>query len=97
MVRLYTQSTEIIVTCSDYVHLDCKFVPAGREDANVRMLGTGRPFYCELSNPRHTMLTTEEYQKMQQEINTSETKDAVQIRDLSPVKAWVNNEQCDLR
>lgn len=66
--------------------LDCKFVPAGREDANVRMLGTGRPFYCELSNPRHTMLTGNEYQQMQDEINSSETKDAVQIRDLSAVQ-----------
>ncbi|KAF9431946.1 putative tRNA pseudouridine synthase Pus10 [Entomortierella beljakovae] len=31
---------------------DFKFVTAGREDANVRMLGNGRPFYIELINPR---------------------------------------------
>ncbi|KCV69216.1 hypothetical protein H696_04633 [Fonticula alba] len=29
------------------------FVGSGREDADVRMLGQGRPFYVELQNPRH--------------------------------------------
>ncbi|KAI0217327.1 hypothetical protein L0F63_002345, partial [Massospora cicadina] len=30
------------------------FVTAGREDADVRMLGTGRPFALEICNPRRT-------------------------------------------
>lgn len=28
------------------------FIPAGREDMDVRMLGEGRPFVLELHNPR---------------------------------------------
>lgn len=32
----------------------------GREDVDVRMLGTGRPFTIELINPRRTVLTAEE-------------------------------------
>ena len=33
-----------------------KFSSAGREDADVLMLGKGRPFYMELLNPRHILL-----------------------------------------
>jgi tRNA pseudouridine synthase 10 len=29
------------------------FVPAGREDLDVRMLGTGRPFVFEVHNARN--------------------------------------------
>ncbi|KAI9317016.1 hypothetical protein BX666DRAFT_1857510 [Dichotomocladium elegans] len=64
--------------CDDY-----KFVPAGREDANVRMLGTGRPFYCELINPRVVKFDEDGYAKMEQEVNESNTKEAVQLRDLT--------------
>lgn len=66
-----------------YIRVGYKFVTAGREDANVRMLGTGRPFYCELINPRVAKFTQEEYNAMQHTINTSDTKDAVQLRDLT--------------
>ncbi|SAM07259.1 hypothetical protein [Absidia glauca] len=59
---------------------DVKFVTAGREDADVRMLGTGRPFYCELVNPRRPLLSKEEYQQMETEINTASTSAAVQVR-----------------
>lgn len=62
-----------------------KFVSAGREDANVRMLGTGRPFYLELINPRVAKFTQEEYDTMQNAINSSDTKDAVQLRDLTNI------------
>lgn len=31
---------------------DIKFCASGREDVDVRMLGSGRPFLCELINPR---------------------------------------------
>jgi hypothetical protein len=33
---------------------ECVLVGAGREDADVRMLGTGRPFFLEVRNPRRT-------------------------------------------
>ena len=31
-----------------------KFSSSGREDVDVRMLGTGRPFLFEIANPRKT-------------------------------------------
>jgi tRNA pseudouridine synthase 10 len=65
---------------TDSCGIDVKFVTAGREDADVRMLGTGRPFYCELVNPRRPLLSKEEYQQMETEINTASTSAAVQVR-----------------
>ncbi|KAG2201278.1 hypothetical protein INT47_006781 [Mucor saturninus] len=60
-----------------------KFVTAGREDANVRMLGTGRPFYLEIINPRTPRLTDAEYKAMEDEINSNPIhKDNVQVRHL---------------
>lgn len=42
-----------------------KFSSAGREDADVLMLGSGRPFYYELVNPRNVTVTQEDmYQAM---------------------------------
>ncbi|KAI8384756.1 uncharacterized protein BYT42DRAFT_592845 [Radiomyces spectabilis] len=66
-----------------------KFTTAGREDANVRMLGTGRPFYIEVINPRtpSDYLSKEDFEKMESEINQApETKEAVQIRHLTKVQ-----------
>ncbi|KAK4513766.1 uncharacterized protein ATC70_005772 [Mucor velutinosus] len=66
---------------------DTKFVTAGREDANVRMLGTGRPFYLELINPRTPRLSDEEYRQIEQEINNQPIhKDNVQVRHLGYIK-----------
>ncbi|KAI9490191.1 hypothetical protein BDB00DRAFT_917872 [Zychaea mexicana] len=67
--------------CDDY-----KFVSSGREDANVRMLGTGRPFYCELVNPRKIKFEKSELTAMQDEINSLPSKDDVQLRDLTSIK-----------
>ncbi|KAI9281080.1 hypothetical protein BY458DRAFT_430091 [Sporodiniella umbellata] len=66
---------------------DAKFCTAGREDANVRMLGTGRPFFLELINPRIPRLTDQEYQELENEINESpEHKNSVQVRHLTYIK-----------
>ncbi|KAI8369818.1 hypothetical protein EDC96DRAFT_478627 [Choanephora cucurbitarum] len=66
---------------------DTKFCTAGREDANVRMLGTGRPFYFEVVNPRVPRLADSDYQKMEDEINNQpQHKAFVQVRHLSHVK-----------
>lgn len=60
---------------------------AGREDANVRMLGTGRPFYLEIINPRTPRLTDEQYKEIEAEINANPVhKDNVQVRHLSFIK-----------
>ncbi|GJJ75240.1 tRNA pseudouridine synthase 10 [Entomortierella parvispora] len=61
---------------------DFKFVTAGREDANVRMLGNGRPFYMELINPRIPSLPHETLELIEKEINTI-MPDKVQIRKLT--------------
>ncbi|KAF7721127.1 putative tRNA pseudouridine synthase Pus10 [Apophysomyces ossiformis] len=66
---------------------DYKFVPAGREDANVRMLGSGRPFYCEIINPRRPVLSAKEFKEMEDEINALPSKDDVQVRQLLQVQS----------
>ncbi|CAO3660732.1 unnamed protein product [Rhizopus stolonifer] len=66
---------------------DAKFCTAGREDANVRMLGSGRPFFLELVNPRITRLSDQEYKDLEDEINKSTLhKDSVQVRHLTYIE-----------
>ncbi|KAG0041720.1 putative tRNA pseudouridine synthase Pus10 [Gryganskiella cystojenkinii] len=65
---------------------DFKFVTAGREDANVRMLGNGRPFYMELINPRTPSVPQETLDKVQEEINAI-MPEKVQIRKLTSLKS----------
>ncbi|KAF9579788.1 putative tRNA pseudouridine synthase Pus10, partial [Lunasporangiospora selenospora] len=63
---------------------DFKFVTAGREDANVRMLGNGRPFYMELINPRIPELSVETIQQVETEINAI-MPEKVQIQKLTSI------------
>ncbi|KAF9329391.1 putative tRNA pseudouridine synthase Pus10 [Linnemannia elongata] len=62
-----------------------KFVTAGREDANVRMLGNGRPFYVEMMNPRIPVLPSETIKQLEGEINTI-MPDKVQLRHLAALR-----------
>ncbi|KAJ3184936.1 putative tRNA pseudouridine synthase Pus10 [Geranomyces variabilis] len=48
-----------------------KFYSSGREDADVLMLGRGRPYYLELINPRNTVVTQAEMAACQEEINAA--------------------------
>lgn len=57
---------------------DSKFHGAGREDIDVRMLGTGRPFILELQNPRVRSLDLEE---LMEKVN-SNNPDKIKITDL---------------
>ena len=66
------------------VHIDYNFVAAGREDANVRMLGNGRPFYFELINPRESFLSQQELDDAQKEINETK-KNLIQLNYLSMI------------
>lgn len=51
------------------------------------MLGTGRPFYFEVVNPRKPRLSDEEYKKLEEEINSQPLhKDNVQVRDLQYIE-----------
>lgn len=65
---------------------ECKFVSAGREDADVRMLGAGRPFYIELINPRSPQQEDRLFPIIQEEINTSPDASAVMVRHLLSVE-----------
>lgn len=58
---------------------------AGREDANVRMLGNGRPFYVEMMNPRIPVLPSETIKQLEGEINTIMPA-KVQIRHLAALR-----------
>jgi len=57
---------------------DSKFHGAGREDIDVRMLGTGRPFIIELRNPQIRTLDLTKIEKKVNKIN----KKKVKIRNL---------------
>ncbi|MEM2910510.1 MAG: tRNA pseudouridine(54/55) synthase Pus10 [Nitrososphaerota archaeon] len=59
--------------------LDYRFHAAGREDVNVTVLGTGRPFVLELKSPRKRFIQPD---KLQNAINEY-AKDKVEVLDLS--------------
>ena len=49
---------------------EMKFLASGREDVDVRMLGSGRPFAFECVNPRKTRFTQEELLELEEHINS---------------------------
>ncbi|CAD6262701.1 unnamed protein product [Miscanthus lutarioriparius] len=61
----------------------CKFHAAGREDIDVRMLGSGRPFLVEVLNVRSIPSETE-VQQIEERINNSEKK-YVRVQNLKLV------------
>lgn len=63
---------------------EARFSSAGREDVDVRMLGTGRPFIVELVNPRTRALSRDLLAMIQKEVN-AETK-MVALRDLQLIE-----------
>eukprot|EP01116_Phalansterium_solitarium_P008462 TRINITY_DN22369_c0_g1_i1.p1 TRINITY_DN22369_c0_g1~~TRINITY_DN22369_c0_g1_i1.p1 ORF type:complete len:599 (-),score=180.98 TRINITY_DN22369_c0_g1_i1:193-1989(-) len=65
--------------CSEW-----KFISAGREDLDVRMLGAGRPFVFELLQPRPPALSKGLFADIQREIN-ARLPEAVQVSDLQRV------------
>ncbi|XP_058808036.1 tRNA pseudouridine synthase Pus10 [Phymastichus coffea] len=56
-----------------------KFLSSGREDVDVRMLGTGRPFAVELVNPKVTKLSQNQLSDLYYSINNS--VDVIQIQE----------------
>lgn len=48
-----------------------KFSSSGREDVDVRMLGSGRPFLLELVNPRVVDICSSDYKSIEEQINSS--------------------------
>ena len=61
---------------------DLVFQASGREDVDVRMLGTGRPFAIEVVNPRSQVLTMDQCASLQATINA--TSSNVRVRDVQP-------------
>lgn len=60
-----------------------KFIAAGREDVDVRMLGSGRPFVCELINPRKTKFAQSTITELESIIN--ESTNIVRVRGLTTI------------
>ncbi|KAJ3053633.1 putative tRNA pseudouridine synthase Pus10 [Rhizophlyctis rosea] len=61
-----------------------RFSSAGREDADVLMLGHGRPFYFELVNPKVAVLDQERMSTIEKQIN-AHVGEKVGVRDLQVV------------
>ncbi|KAM9770628.1 tRNA pseudouridine synthase Pus10 isoform 2-T2 [Menidia menidia] len=59
------------------------FSSSGREDVDVRTLGSGRPFAMELLNPHRSRLSKVEMKQLQETINQS--SDKIRVRDLQIV------------
>ena len=62
---------------------DHTFLASGREDVDVRMLGTGRPFAVELSNPKKVCLSQEDINEAQKSINKK--TDLIAVNKLTQV------------
>jgi tRNA pseudouridine synthase 10 len=100
-VRHSVQSLIVAVVGSQYEAEHIKFMGAGREDLDVRMLGTGRPFLLEFVNARslptapHIRVGKEEvadrdatFSVLEDKVNQS--TGLIEIRELRSVgKEWV--------
>ncbi|KAJ2905084.1 hypothetical protein GGI21_004209 [Coemansia aciculifera] len=64
-----------LVRCDAY-----NLVGSGREDADVRMLGDGRPFYVECINPRYALVKPEQIRAIEDQLVSCNSP--VQVRRL---------------
>jgi tRNA pseudouridine synthase 10 len=65
-----------------------KFSSAGREDADVKMLGTGRPFYFEILDPKKVDMSAEDVMGLEKMINEG-AKERLFVRDLQITTRFV--------
>jgi tRNA pseudouridine synthase 10 len=65
-----------------------KFSSAGREDADVKMLGTGRPFYFEILDPKKLDFNADGIRALEIEVNKG-AEGRVFIRDLQITNRFV--------
>ncbi|XP_026683872.1 putative tRNA pseudouridine synthase Pus10 [Diaphorina citri] len=63
---------------------DYLFSSSGREDVDVRMLGTGRPFSIELINPKCTKITQKQIDALMDKIN-NENGEKIRVQDMTTV------------
>ncbi|PVU88015.1 hypothetical protein BB559_005763 [Furculomyces boomerangus] len=59
------------------------FVGSGREDADVRMLGNGRPFYIEFINCKNSFVDAKVIESVMNEINTSKMVNVKKLQQVS--------------
>lgn len=67
---------------------DSRFSSSGREDVDVRTLGTGRPFAVELINPRISNVSFHDIRNVENKIN-EDGKNLISIRHLQIVDRFV--------
>ncbi|XP_060069960.1 tRNA pseudouridine synthase Pus10-like [Ylistrum balloti] len=72
-----------------FKYSDSKFSASGREDVDVLMLGTGRPFVVELLDPHKVTFSKAAIYNIQKEINAASSE--VQVRDLQIVPKEATN------
>ncbi len=75
--RQYLESVEDLINpefIKESKAIDSKFHGAGREDIDVRMLGSGRPFILELRNPKIRNLDLKEIEKKVNKSNRKKVK-----------------------
>ena len=63
---------------------EIKFSASGREDADVRMLGEGRPFLVEIVNPHNPNVTADDLLSIEADVNICQ-KHLVHVRHLQVV------------
>ncbi|KAJ2486108.1 hypothetical protein EV174_001335, partial [Coemansia sp. RSA 2320] len=68
-----------LVRCDSY-----NLVGSGREDADVRMLGEGRPFYLECTNPRTARIKPEQLLAIENQL--LQERSPVQVRRLQMIR-----------
>ncbi|KAJ1968383.1 hypothetical protein IWQ62_001284 [Dispira parvispora] len=60
------------------------FVPSGREDMDVQMLGNGRPFYIEIVNPKVLHLSEMDLKEVENQIGTKQGVQAHRLTLIDP-------------
>lgn len=80
-----TSVEELLASCiADAVQAsELKFLASGREDVDVRMLGTGRPFAIECCNPKRAVFSASQLQQLGVEFNKHNID--ISVHDLSLV------------
>mmetsp|Transcript_9144 Transcript_9144/g.13710 ORF Transcript_9144/g.13710 Transcript_9144/m.13710 type:complete len:484 (+) Transcript_9144:45-1496(+) len=80
--RRFTTSVQELIANAAVPEFKCgsvKFHSGGREDADVRMLGNGRPFVLEMSQP-HRLVEKSSIKKVEEKLNAEQK--LIQVRNL---------------
>jgi len=58
------------------------FTASGREDVDVRMLGSGRPFYIKIDNPRERTVSTDQLLEIERRIIDSKLVAVIKLKSI---------------